>query len=178
MAVDSQSSRLAMFHNLRAAEVVEKNAQFHTTTFLIRYADERVSLSHQVNFQALTDLAQLLTTPIQSKATADSAAAVSLEQRQTKFLLRVDLMQMETPKVVIADSIVCAENLREQILRSHPLSKFKCIQTKLYEVTDQPSGIMAYLPVNFGGAHSGQASLTIFHSLINLEFLPVLRPQP
>jgi len=87
-------------------------------------------------------------------------------------------MQVEKPNVIIADSIICAENLRQEILRSCPLNKFKCIQTKLFEVSNWQSSLMTYLPVNFGGTHSGQASLTIFGQLLNLEFWPLLKPPP
>ena len=47
---------------------------------------------------------------------------------QTKFHFRVDLMHAETPNVAIAESVVCLENLKQEMNRVCPPGRFKCIQ--------------------------------------------------
>ena len=53
----------------------------------------------------------------------DVKAAIQ-QFKQTKFTLKVDLMQAETPNISIADSLMCVDNLKQEMTRLLPPSKF------------------------------------------------------
>ena len=65
-----------------------------------------------------------------------------------EFFLRVELLHAEKPSnVVIADSANSADNLKAEIGQSYPPSKFKCVQTKLFQINNVLGGQASFLPV-------------------------------
>ena len=95
-------------------------------TFLIRYADERVQMDHNVKFQTEVDVRRLHQDSQKVGIIFDPSRPSKINQfADDEFFLQVQLCYAETPsQVTIADSASSAEQVKELIARSYPLSKF------------------------------------------------------
>ena len=128
-------NRWTLFHDLKDSEIVTETASFVTKTFLIRYADESVKLDHAIKFSTEVEVGKFHQNP---KLLADIFDPENKPSQlnhfsENRFFLRVELLFAPNPAhVSIADSAISAENLKNEVRSSYPLSKFKKVQTKLY----------------------------------------------
>ena len=94
-----------------------------------------------------------------------------------KFFLRVELLHAPTPPhVTISESAFSADTLKEEVRQSYPLSKFKKVQTKLYQINNVLSGQASFLHVQFGGQHTCLASMTLHSALTDFRFIVLAAP--
>lgn len=146
-------NRWTLFHDLKAPETVEESASFVTNIFLIRYADECITMNHRVRFTTEVDLDKFHLDKERHMSIFDPGRPSKLNQAvDNEFFLRVELLHAPKPtNVMIADSAMSADNLKAEISQSYPLSKFKKVQTKLFQVNNVLAGQSSFLHVQFGG---------------------------
>ena len=96
--------------------------------------------------------------------------------------MQVELLHLKTPpNLAIADSLKSVDSVRSHLNQQQWVSKFKGVQTKVYQVQQWLLGSCFYLPVKYGGQHTSKVTLSLVSALLNFEFLAVApppRPKP
>ena len=166
---ESESGGKASFHRLMEPNIFDTSAAFVSKTFFIRYAEETVNLRHVIKFRTEIDSKffhnEGLTNP---QMLANAQKYTQNDFLRTEFFLKVELYYSQPPQHNFAKLANSAELMRNEI--NKPTTKFKCVQTRLYQLNNCMHGQSTFLPIEFDREYTSLCMLSIHSSIINFTF--------
>jgi hypothetical protein len=140
-----------------------------TKTFFIRYAEETVNLRHVIKFRTEIDCKQFHKEGItEPKLLAEAHKHATNPFLNTEFFLKVELYYSQPPQHNFAKLVNSPELMKAEVNKSS--TKFKCVQTKLYQINNCMHSQSTFLPVEFDREYTSLCMLTCHSSMINFVF--------
>ena len=85
-----------------------------------------------------------------------------------EFYLRVELYYAQPPQHNFARAANSAEIMKEEV--SKYANKFKCVQTKLYQINKSLQGLSTFVPLQFDREYTSMGVATLHASVIDFKF--------
>ena len=159
----------ANFHRLLEPQIFDENASFVTKTFFIRYAEETVTFRHVIKFRTEVDVQKLHQNQNRMSLIFDPNRPFKTNQFvDNEFFLRVELYYAQPPQHNFARAANSAEIMKEEVSRY--ANKFKCVQTKLFQINKSLQGLSTFVPILFDREYTSMAVATLHSSLIDFKF--------
>lgn len=166
---DSDDSGKASFHRLIEPQIFDNAAAFVTKTFFIRYAEETVNFRHVIKFRTEVDCKQFHKEGLtDSKVLANAHRHTNNPFLSTEFFLKVELYYSQPPQHNFAKLVNSPEMMKAEINKA--TTKFKCVQTRLYQINNCMHSQSTFLPIEFDREYTSLCMLTLHSSMINFTF--------
>jgi len=163
------SDNRANFHRLLEPQIFDENASFVTKTFFVRYAEETVTFRHVIKFRTEVDVQKLHRNNQRMSVIFDPNRPFQTNQFvDNEFYLRVELYYAQPPQHNFVRAANSAEIMKEEV--SKYANKFKCVQTKLYQINKSLQGQSTFIPINFDREYTSLAMATVHSSVIDFKF--------
>lgn len=89
-----------------------------------------------------------------------------------EFYLRVELYYAQPPQHNFARAANSAEIMKEEVSRY--ANKFKCVQTKLYQINKSLQGQSTFVPIAFDREYTSLCMATLHSCVIDFKFSSAL----
>ena len=138
-----------------------------TKTFFIRYAEENVCLRHVIKFRTEIDVNKLHQNQKRMSVIFDPNKP-SNQFVDNEFYMRVELYYSQPPQHNFVRASNSAEIMKEEV--SKGTGKFKCVQTKLYQINRALRGLSTFVPIQFDREYTSMCLFTLHSSVIDFKF--------
>ena len=165
----------ANFHRLLEPQLFDENASFVTKTFFVRYAEETVTFRHVIKFRTEVDVQKLHQNSQRMSVIFDPNKPVRTNQFvDNEFYLRVELYYAQPPQHNFVRAANSAEIMKDEVSRY--ANKFKCVQTKLFQINKSLGGQSTFIPIQFDREYTSLCSVTLHSSVIDFKFSNKMEP--
>jgi hypothetical protein len=141
-----------------------------TKTFFIRYAEETVNFRNIIKFRTEIDCKQFhkegITDP---RLLANVHKYTTNNFLGTEFFLKVELYYSQPPQQNFNKLVNNPELMKAEINKSS--TKFKCVQTRLYQLNNCMHSQSTFLPIEFDREYTSLCMTTVHSSIINFAFV-------
>jgi hypothetical protein len=136
----------ASFHRLLEPQIFDENSSFVTKAFFIRYAEEIVTFRHVVKFRTEVDANKLHQDKNRMSLIFNPNSPFKTNEFvDNEFFLRVELYYAQPPQHNFARAANSAEIMKTEVNKL--CSKFKCVQTRLYQINRSLNGLSTFVPI-------------------------------
>ena len=138
-----------------------------TKTFFIRYAEENVCLRHVIKFRTEIDVNKLHQNQKRMSVIFDPNKP-SNQFVDNEFFMRVELYYSQPPQHNFVRAANSAEIMKEEVQKG--TNKFKCVQTKLFQINKALQGMSTFVPIQFDREYTSMCLFTLHSSVIDFKF--------
>ena len=85
-----------------------------------------------------------------------------------EFYMRVELYYSQPPQHNFVRASNSAEIMKEEV--SKGTNRFKCVQTKLYQINRALQGLSTFVPIGFDREYTSMCLFTLHSSVIDFKF--------
>ena len=135
----------------------------------MRYAEENVTFRHVIKFRTEVDVDKLHQNTQRMSVIFDPNRPFKTNQFvDNEFYLRVELYYAQPPQHNFVRAANSAEIMKDEVSRY--ANKFKCVQTKLFQINKSLQGQSTFIPVNFDREYTSLCMTTLHSSVIDFKF--------